>query len=186
MSDQLIATHASATLANLKSGSLFSSPIQKGENVYETFRTLNKRFKKKGLRIIPLKITNKNVLVYLYRPEKLQEELNDKDIKKFLSNYGYNCNDEIKAVSHLATRVKNNLEFPHEIGLFLGYPLEDVNGFIQNKQESKMIGYWRVYGDVEKAKQRFDMYKKCTDIFTTNLKRNITLEEMTIETGGSL
>jgi hypothetical protein len=38
--------------------------------------------------------------------------------------------------------------FPHEIGLFLGYPLKDVEGFIRNQQTS-VAGrtLWRVFGE---------------------------------------
>lgn len=36
--------------------------------------------------------------------------------------------------------------FPHEIGLFLSYPPEDVRGFIEHKgHESKCEGCWKVY-----------------------------------------
>ena len=40
------------------------------------------------------------------------------------------------------------MKFPHEIGIFLGYPLADVAGFIRNKgRNCKCIGTWKVYGD---------------------------------------
>ena len=55
-------------------------------------------------------------------------------------------------------------EFPHEIGLLLGYPAADVEGFIENKgQDSLYSGYWKVYDDVEHAKRLFDAYNKCRD-----------------------
>lgn len=51
-------------------------------------------------------------------------------------------------------------DFPHEIGLFLGYPLEDVQGFIENRAEGyKCVGCWKVYGDEEYAKQEFRAIK---------------------------
>lgn len=184
MSDQLIATHAAPTLANLKAGSLFTSRIEENENIYDTLRKLNRRFTKKGLRVIPLRITKNRVLVYLYRLESLKRELENQDIQTFLRQYGYNPYNDEEAILHLVERVKESSDFPHEIGIFLGYPLEDVCGFIENKEGSKLVGYWRVYGDVNQAKIKFDRYKKCTDIFINNLKQNISLEEMTIETGG--
>ena len=49
--------------------------------------------------------------------------------------------------------------FPHEIGLFLSYPPEDVRGFIEHKgHESKCDGCWKVYGDAERAKKTFRTY----------------------------
>ena len=55
-------------------------------------------------------------------------------------------------------------DFPHEIGLFLSYPPEDVRGFIENKAcRFKCAGLWKVYGDEERAKELFRQYKRCTD-----------------------
>ena len=55
-------------------------------------------------------------------------------------------------------------EFPHEIGLFLGYPVEDVKGFIKNRGKNCLYsGYWKVYGKMaEKAKlfERFDYVRE--------------------------
>lgn len=50
--------------------------------------------------------------------------------------------------------------FPHEIGLFLGYPLEDVRGFIANKgRNSKYTGEWKVYGNLNTALRLFQSYQ---------------------------
>ena len=44
-------------------------------------------------------------------------------------------------------------EFPHEVGLFLSYPPEDVKGFIDHRaNDFKCAGLWKVYGDEEKAR----------------------------------
>lgn len=52
-------------------------------------------------------------------------------------------------------------EFPHEIGIFLGYPIWDVEGFIEHKgQNYKFCGYWKVYQDVEGAKLKFKEYDR--------------------------
>ena len=52
-------------------------------------------------------------------------------------------------------------EYPHELGILLGYPLEDVRGFIRHKGKNYLYsGYWKVYGDVEKARQLFQSYDR--------------------------
>ena len=57
-------------------------------------------------------------------------------------------------------------EFPHEVGLFLSYPPEDVKGFIDHRTNNfKCAGLWKVYGDEEKARSLFAKYKKCTEIY---------------------
>ena len=41
----------------------------------------------------------------------------------------------------------------------LGYPAEDVQGFIENEtKECKCVGCWNVYGDVEQAQKKFELY----------------------------
>ena len=52
-------------------------------------------------------------------------------------------------------------DFPHEIGIFLGYPLDDVEGFIKNKGQNFLLnGYWKVYSNKEEKEKIFKAYKK--------------------------
>ena len=61
-------------------------------------------------------------------------------------------------------------EFPHEIGLFLGYPPEDVEGFCRYQgQNYKLCGRWKVYGDREAACRRFQRYDHCRDALCRRL-----------------
>ena len=60
--------------------------------------------------------------------------------------------------------IKYGAEFPHEIGILLGYPKEDVRGFIENKGENYLYsGYWKVYADVEEKKLLFDAYESAKE-----------------------
>ena len=52
-----------------------------------------------------------------------------------------------------------NIEFPHEIGAFLAYPVEDVRGFLDNNGENFLYsGYWKVYHNVKETKKLFKQY----------------------------
>lgn len=54
--------------------------------------------------------------------------------------------------------------FPHEMGVFLGYPLGDVKGFIEHHgKEYLCSGYWKVYQDEQKAKSTFQLYQSVRD-----------------------
>lgn len=52
----------------------------------------------------------------------------------------------------------SHYEFPHEMGLLFGYPLEDVLGFIY-KCPQTCCGPWCAYGDVQLACMRFALLK---------------------------
>ena len=81
----------------------------------------------------------------------------------------------------LAGKLQGNCEFPHEIGLFLGYPPEDVKGFIENHAKNyKFTGYWKVYGDEAEAKKLFDRYRKCTQLYTRLWHGGRTVERLTV------
>ena len=69
--------------------------------------------------------------------------------------------------------------FPHEIGLFLGYPLEDVTGFIAaGGAEYRCSGCWKVYGDVEQAQRLFRRYAACRKRYLAMASSGLTLGEM--------
>lgn len=54
--------------------------------------------------------------------------------------------------------------FPHEIGLILGYALEDVRGFIEHDgKEYLYSGYWKVYDDIAAKKYIFEQYEVAKD-----------------------
>lgn len=49
--------------------------------------------------------------------------------------------------------------FPHEIGIFLGYPAGDVTEYIRNNGENYILcGYWKVYHNAEEAQRIFDLF----------------------------
>ena len=57
----------------------------------------------------------------------------------------------------LIERLRAYDEFPHEIGLFLSYPPEDVKGFIEHHAaDFKYAGLWKVYGDEQRARDLFE------------------------------
>ena len=63
-----------------------------------------------------------------------------------MERYGYTDTSVDGAIEWLRMRLASGDGFPHEIGLFLGYPVEDVLGFIENAgQNCKCCGCWKVY-----------------------------------------
>ena len=72
MSESRIISQCAPTLAGIKTGSLFPHPYDSKEQVYRDIREINRRLIPKGLCLIPLRFTEKNVLLYLYRPAWLR------------------------------------------------------------------------------------------------------------------
>lgn len=166
MSEEVIVKYCSPTLAGLKTGSLFSCSYDDQNELLGFLRELNLSLGSKGIRFLPLRFKNKKALIYAFRPSRLFTELKNEEAEKLLSERGYHIDNCGKCLARLRKRLGESREFPHEIGLFLGYPVEDVKGFIDNKAAcAKCSGCWKVYGDEKKAKQLFAQYKKCTCVY---------------------
>lgn len=71
--------------------------------------------------------------------------------------------------------------FPHEIGVFLGYPLDDVKGFILNKGRGcKCCGLWKVYCNECETRKLFDKIQKCTQVYLQVFEEGRNLTQMTV------
>ena len=97
-------------------------------------------------------------LILVYRRSMLQETLEDKETIEFLGRMGY-TGSMSDMLDRLSQRMKEGIQ--HELGIFLGYPLCDVKGFMENRGKDYLIsGCWRVYGDTGKAKALFARIKR--------------------------
>ena len=111
-------------------------------------------------------------LVYVYRESRLTAVLADEKVQSFLRQEGYRLPEagEAPDVGNMLTQLSRKLccsaEFPHEIGVFLGYPLGDVVGFIENRGKNfTCCGCWKSYGDPDAAQKHFDQLSKCTAVY---------------------
>lgn len=181
MSDELVVRHCAPTLASLKAGSLFGCCYKKQEEMKDAVRSMNHRLSGSGLRIIPLRYTNGRALIYVYRPRLLSEALEDQDACRLLRENGYRCSRPEHCLIHLIDRLRDSEEFPHEIGLFLGYPPADVDGFMHRRDSYKLCGLWKVYDDTEAAMRQFDRYRHCTQVYLDCLSRGFTLEKLAVQ-----
>ena len=90
--------------------------------------------------------------------------------------------DPERCVDCLAGRLRTQKEFPHEVGLFLGYPPEDVDGFIRfGAKGAKCVGTWKVYGDEAAAKRRFALYKKCTEVYGKSYRQFGSFDRLVVQ-----
>lgn len=181
MSEDMIVRHCSPTLAGIKTGNMFACSFSDAVEMRDNLRRLNRLLGKKGLRVLPLRFQNNRALVYIYRPSHLYRDLQHDIACRLLQERGYGMETPQRCVLQLMKRIGECEEFPHEIGLFLGYPPEDVCGFIENKAEGcKCVGCWKVYGDADAAQKLFAKYKKCTEIYCTQHAKGRSIERLTV------
>lgn len=182
MSEEILLRHCSPTIIGLKTGNMFVCHFDSKELEHSTLQRLNKTLSSKGLRIIPLRHNEDKALLYLYRPSKLKKDLKNALADKLLQSRGYCCKNENMCVVQLIKRLRESKDFPHEIGLFLGYPPEDVYGFIENQAKCcKCVGCWKVYGDAEKAQAAFKKYKRCTELCCSLAAKGYSVEQMAVK-----
>jgi hypothetical protein len=131
--EKCLVEHCSATLASMKSANLFNMTFADDTDVEDQIEFWNRCMKEKGIRLYILRRQENRVLVYVYRKKQLEVSLNRPGVAKFLKKYGYGSTDVEYALDRLKSRIGENNEFPHEIGIFLDYPLGDVIGFITNE-----------------------------------------------------
>ena len=161
----------SPTLASLKTASLINCYFINEKQLEKDMAELNLLLNGKGIKIQTLRKSKKSVLIYVYRIDMLAKDLMKPGVKEVLTYYGYDSTEPEKAIEKLKMRLSETTEFPHEIGLFLGYPVGDVVGFIKNKGKNfKCCGCWKVYCDQCEAERRFELFNKCTRIYMEQWK----------------
>ena len=172
---KILAIHAAPTLLGIKCANLISIPATGKE-----IDALRKRFLSgtqcRGLQMRVLCGCGERILVYIYHERLLREQLCAPDVAAFLREYGYSENLSLTEMLSVLGKRLNCGSFPHEIGVFLGYPLEDVKGFIRNAgQNCLLCGVWKVYSEPEQAKQTFEQYGRCREYLCDKLEQGIDL-----------
>ena len=204
-----IVRYCSPTLAGIKPAALFTYPgvyaspagevpdpqinARRGQ-LLDVIAACRRELEPAGVRLCVLVWRPCGALVYVYRPAELASYLSNPQAKKALVAEGYNPQDLLESIVHLAGRITQasksaavcactgarctlgqgrtcaegcTCDFPHEMGYFLGYPYADVREFInQRGQNYKALGAWKVYSNVPEALATFARYKACTRSFT--------------------
>ena len=159
MSEEILIRQAAPTLAGIKTGSLFPCPCDDREELLADIRRLNR----------------------LLAPKGLCRDLQNEQALEILQHAGYSSVHCGRCVANLIRRFREGGEFPHEVGLFLSYPPEDVKGFIDNRAcDFKCAGLWKVYGDEKKARKLFAQFKKCTEIYCALWQAGSGIEQLAV------
>ncbi len=181
MIDGKLVRHCSPTLAGMKTGNLFNCGFNSKIDLIDVINKCNQELLHKGISFTILRMQEKSALIYVFRKSKLKVDLKKEGVAEFLSLCGYKETSIEYAIKHLRLRIGLNDDFPHEIGLFLGYPLGDVKGFIENGGKNcKLTGCWKVYCDECETMKLFKKYKRCTDIYCEMFKKGRSVMQLTV------
>lgn len=181
MLEKYLIEHCSPTLASLKTANLFTYAYSSDEELTRDVFRWNNQLADKGIELIVLRKMKSTALVYVCRTSHLKRDLSQPGVAYFLRKYGYRSVEPAYALLQLRQRLAESEEFPHEIGVFLGYPLGDVIGFIENAgRSSKCSGCWKVYCNECEAVKTFAKYKKCWEIYVRLWKDGRSVRQLTV------
>jgi hypothetical protein len=134
-----------------------------GRNLYQLWKAYGADLLSgSGLQVRELADRKNSVLLLFYRPEVLTELMSRKSVAGILGRSGYSDLGNLDGVlGELAKRVSGN-GFPHEIGVFLGYPIKDVVGFMGWTQLSfSCQGPWKIFGDPSESLRLAETHRQC-------------------------
>lgn len=177
MLDLPLVLHASPTLSGIKTASLFTCPFSDRQEMLAALLRQNRILSPKGLHLLPLCMYRSRTTLYLYRPPLLARDLSHPEARALLWQLGYPSSCAAR-IAHLMKKLRSHSAFPHEIGLFLGYPPGDVLGFMRDPNACLCSGCWKVYENAAQARALFAQYKECTHHNREQLSMGVPLDAL--------
>lgn len=192
----ILANHCMPTLFHWKPSNLVNVDRIYFNDEKLFFMILSKELERFSCRYFIVYKDEGSILLLIYYYDLLKEIIGKKDVENILKSYGYGINHrsilkgiegegELDSVfcclEHLRMRYANYRKtrdgFPHEIGLILGYPIEDVKDFIKYKGKKYLCnGFWKVYHEPDKAKQLFSAFQNLRELALRNVLSGNGLE----------
>ena len=166
--EAVLVRQCAPTLAGMKPGSIFCFHHCSLEVSRQKVCQWNKQLEPFGLtvQILLERPGSGSVIVFVYRHDRLEQMLSDDAYQSFLAEAGYERTNLDGLLEQLAQRLRTQPEFPHEIGVFLGYPLQDVIGFIENHGRNfTCCSFWKSYGDPAEMQVCFACYRRCIQTY---------------------
>ena len=159
--DQLMIHYTAPSFCGIKPANLFSVPSAQFTD--KSYRAWKKIFRVQGLNCVFKKLQNRRVLVLVYNKSWVSEIISDQGVRNYLTLKGYRLQENGSFIPLILERLCHSPCFPHEIGVVLGYPLEDVILFERfSGKQCKYCGIWKCYSDVEKARCYEDKLRHCS------------------------
>lgn len=168
----LIKSTVAPTLKDLKLGTMMN--FRNGKRPLKDYWIKNRLFIRESLCLdfFELKEGEDFILVYFFKIENLIKKLSQEKIINYLNSCGYNSCKTVKDyLNFLKIRFINKC--PHEIGIFLGYPLKDVIDFqLKDKRFCKCSGYWKCFNNEKSSLEAFKKFDEVKVFEMKNILRN--------------
>jgi hypothetical protein len=127
--------------------------------------------------------TEEKITVLLFHRGRLENYLGKRQVREMLKQAGY-ANLSLGCIlREFSIRYREYMEtkndFPHEMGLLLGYPTEDVEGFITHRGDDCLcVGYWKVYVNKDRKLKTFERFDKAKERLLQLLSCGVSMEEI--------
>ncbi|WP_105616545.1 DUF3793 family protein [Vallitalea okinawensis] len=148
--------YTAPTIVGVKPSTIITINNQKGvKALWDSYG--RKVIDELGLYVHTIKEDERKVTILLYHSISLEATLRQPKHRAFLKRFGYNN----AALHQSLERLKDRFEHlcPHEMGIFLGFPLDEVIAYMEcPNQECLLCGYWKVYKDQEYAEKTFKLF----------------------------
>lgn len=121
--------------------------------------------------------------MFLYNEEDMLAYMSDERVLAAMTRMGYQNVDFHEMLYKFKDRYKAYMagegDFPHEMGFFLGYPYEDVVGYIMNNGKNSLLtGYWKVYDNVSKKAKLFQGFETAKDMVIRYIAAGLSIPEI--------
>lgn len=162
----MITFNISPTIKGVKPSTLITLS-NNNRSLYESWLEYGEEYKKSlNIECFELAHSNETIILLFYNKDSLSKYLNYKDNRLFLQNIGYDSLMTLEEKLNFLKERYSLYKCPHEIGIFLGIPVEDVLGFLKcNGRDCLACGYWKVYDNKSEALRTFEQYNKCKSNF---------------------
>lgn len=157
----------------------------------EGYQRVKELVKDSHISFYPLLVSGQKVTILLYNARSLEAYFWQEKVVKLLHSMGYEGTSLEEVLPVFRARYQNYMqekkEFPHELGLLLGYPVEDVEGFIKHEgRNSLCTGYWKVYEDQAAKKKIFEQFEYAKENLIQLLSYGISMAEIIAVCGCSI
>lgn len=178
--DEVLAYHCAPVLMGRKAANLVCLSRWTFPDLYRQAAAYDLHFQPRGIRFRVMTADRRGALLLVWHQRLMPAQLESPMAQAILRRAGYAPQDGVEALLvQLGERLRSPSEFPHEIGLFLGYPPEDVEGFrIHRGRDCKLCGYWKVYSDVPRARALFRQYDRCRAALYPRVAAGLSLEQI--------